>query len=61
MLGQVSGLVLIISVIVSLIVAACASGFITYFVYKNKIKKQIGDAEEKAREILDKAFEAAEA
>lgn len=61
MLGQVSGLALLIAVIVSIVVAASVSGIITFLVYKNKIKKKIGDAEEKAREILDKAFENAEA
>ncbi len=61
MLGQVSGLALIISVVVSIVVAACVSALITFFVYKNNIKKKIGDADEKAREIYDKAIENAEA
>ncbi|MBO7374838.1 MAG: DUF3552 domain-containing protein, partial [Lachnospiraceae bacterium] len=61
MLGQVSVVFLVIGVIVAALIAACVSCLITYFVYKKKISDKLGNAEDKAREILDEALKTAEA
>lgn len=61
MFRPVNGVVLLIAILVSVIVAAALSAIVTYLIYKNKIKKQIGNAEEKARVILDEALKTAEA
>ena len=61
MFKPVNGVVLVIAIIVSVIIAAAISAIVTYLIYKNKIKKQIGNAEEKARVILDEALKTAEA
>ena len=61
MFGQVSVVILIIAVLVAVIIAALVSGLITYSVYKKKITDKIGNAEDKAREILDEALKTAEA
>lgn len=61
MLGQVSVIFLVIAVLVAVLIAACVSCLITYSVYKKKISDKIGNAEDKAREILDEALKTAEA
>ncbi len=60
-MGNISLPVLLISVIATLIISAAVSALITYSVYKKKVEKQIGNAEDKAREILDEALKTAEA
>ncbi len=61
MFGEVSVVVLIIAIIIVAIIAALVSGLITYSVYKKNITQKIGNAEDKAREILDEALKTAEA
>ena len=61
MLGQVSMVVFILAIIVVAVVVGLVFFFIGYSVYKKKITNQIGNAEEKAREILDEALKSAEA
>ena len=61
MFGQVSVVLFVIAILVVAIIAALVSCLITYFVYKNKINTKIGNAEDKAREILDEALKTAEA
>lgn len=61
MFGTINVFVLVLAIIISVIVAAVISCLITCFVYKKRSDKKIGNAEEEARKILDKAFEAAEA
>lgn len=58
---EVSLLVVLIAVPVAVIVSALVSALITYSVYKKKVSKKIGNAEEKAREIIDEALKTAEA
>ncbi len=60
-MGNISLPVLLISIIATLIISAAVSALITYSVYKKKVEKQIGNAEDKAREILDEALKTAEA
>ncbi len=58
---EVSLLVMLIAVLIAVIVSAVASALIALSVYKKKVAKQIGNAEEKAREIIDEALKTAEA
>ena len=61
MFGEVSVVVFLVTILIVAILVALVSVLITYFVYKNNIKSKIGNAEEKAREILDEALKTAEA
>ncbi len=58
---EVSLLVMLIAVLIAVIVSAVVSALITLSVYKKKVSKKIGNAEEKAREIIDEALKTAEA
>ena len=58
---EVSLLVMLIAVLIAVIVSAVVSALIALSVYKKKVAKQIGNAEEKAREIIDEALKTAEA
>ncbi len=58
---EVSLLVMLITVLVAVIVSAVVSALITLSSYKKKVAKKIGNAEEKAREIIDEALKTAEA
>ncbi len=58
---EVSLLVMLIAVLIAVIVSALVSALIALSVYKKKVAKQIGNAEEKAREIIDEALKTAEA
>ena len=57
----VSVIVLIIAIVVTFLVAAALSAIISLSVYKKNVEKKIGNADEKARQILDEALKAAEA
>ncbi|MBO5342595.1 MAG: ribonuclease Y [Lachnospiraceae bacterium] len=54
-------MVMLITVLVAVIVSAVVSALIALSVYKKKVAKKIGNAEEKAREIIDEALKTAEA
>ena len=58
---EVSLMVMLITVLVAVIVSAVVSALITLSSYKKKVAKKIGNAEEKAREIIDEALKTAEA
>ncbi|MBQ7765815.1 MAG: ribonuclease Y [Lachnospiraceae bacterium] len=58
---EVSLLVMLIAILIAVIVSAVVSAWIALSVYKKKVAKQIGNAEEKAREIIDEALKTAEA
>ncbi len=58
---EVSLMVMLIAVLIAVIVSAVVSAFITLSVYKKKVSQKIGNAEEKAREIIDEALKTAEA
>ena len=58
---EVSLMVMLITVLVAVIVSAVVSALIALSVYKKKVAKKIGNAEEKAREIIDEALKTAEA
>ena len=58
---EVSLLVMLIAVLIAVIVSAVVSALIALSVHKKKVAKQIGNAEEKAREIIDEALKTAEA
>lgn len=58
---EVSLLVMLIAVLIAVIVSAVVSALISLSVYKKKVSKKIGNAEEKAREIIDEALKTAEA
>ena len=58
---EVSFMVMLITVLVAVIVSAVVSALIALSVYKKKVAKKIGNAEEKAREIIDEALKTAEA
>ena len=58
---EVSLLVMLIAVLIAVIVSAVVSASIALSVYKKKVAKQIGNADEKAREIIDEALKTAEA
>ncbi len=53
--------VLIIAVFATLVLSAVISALISTSVYKKKVEKKIGNADEKAREIIDEALKTAEA
>jgi len=57
---EVSLLVMLIAVLIAVIVSAVVSALISLSVYKKKVSKKIGNAEEKAREIIDEALKTAE-
>ena len=57
----VSVIVLIIAIVVTFLVAAALSAVISLSIYKKSVEKKIGNADEKARQILDEALKAAEA
>lgn len=61
MLGEVSVVVLIIAIVATLLVSAAVSSVITLSIYKKSVEKKVGNADEKARQILDEALKAAEA
>ena len=58
---EVSLMVMLIAVLIAVIVSAVVSALIALSVHKKKVAKQIGNAEEKAREIIDEALKTAEA
>ena len=58
---EVSLLVMLIAVLIAVIVSAVVSALIALSVHKKKVAKQIGNAEDKAREIIDEALKTAEA
>ena len=58
---EVSLLVMLIAVLIAVIVSAVLSAVIALSVYKKKVAKKIGNADEKAREIIDEALKTAEA
>ena len=58
---EVSLLVMLIAVLIAVIVSAVVSALITLSVHKKKVSKKIGNAEDKAREIIDEALKNAEA
>ncbi len=58
---EVSLLVMLIAILIAVIVSAVVSALITLSVHKKKVSKKIGNAEEKAREIIDEALKNAEA
>ena len=58
---EVSLLVMLIAILIAVIVSAVVSALITLSVYKKKVSKKIGNAEQKAREIIDEALKTAEA
>ncbi len=58
---EVSLLVMLIAVLIAVIVSAVVSALIALSVHKKKVAKKIGNAEEKAREIIDEALKNAEA
>ena len=58
---EVSLLVMLIAVLIAVIVSAVVSALIALSVYKKKVAKKIGNADEKAREIIDEALKTAEA
>jgi len=58
---EVSLLVMLVAVLIAVIVSAVVSALIALSVHKKKVAKQIGNAEEKAREIIDEALKTAEA
>ncbi|MBE5885960.1 MAG: ribonuclease Y [Lachnospiraceae bacterium] len=51
---------MLIAVLIAVIVSAVVSALISLSVYKKKVSKKIGNAEEKAREIIDEALKTAE-
>jgi len=57
---SISILLLIVLIVAAIVISAAVSALVTYLVYKNKVQKTIGNAEEKAREILDEALKTAE-
>lgn len=59
-MGNISLPVLLIAVFATLIISAAVSALITFSVQKKKVEKTIGNAEDKAREILDEALKTAE-
>lgn len=55
-------LALLIGILVAaVIISALVAALVTYTVHKKKVEKKIGNAEDKAREILDEALKTAEA
>ncbi len=58
---EVSLMVMLIAVLIAVIVSAVVSALIALSVHKKKVAKQIGNAEDKAREIIDEALKTAEA
>ena len=52
---SISIALLLVIVLAAVIVAAAVSALITYSVHKKSVEKKIGNAEDKAREILDEA------
>ncbi|MBQ8247630.1 MAG: ribonuclease Y [Lachnospiraceae bacterium] len=52
---------MLIAILIAVIVSAVVSALITLSVYKKKVSKKIGNAEQKAREIIDEALKTAEA
>ncbi len=55
-------LALLIGILVgAVIISALVAALVTYSVHKKKVEKKIGNAEDKAREILDDALKTAEA
>ena len=55
-------LALLIGILVgAVIISALVAALVTYSVHKKKVEKKIGNAEDKAREILDEALKTAEA
>ncbi len=58
---SISIALLLVIVLAAVIVAAAVSALITYSVHKKSVEKKIGNAEDKAREILDEALKNAEA
>ena len=59
-MGNISLPVLLIAVFATLIISAAVSALITFSVQKKKVEKTIGNAEDKAREILDEALKTAD-
>ncbi len=57
----VSLLVLLIAVLVTLVLSSVISIVIALSIYKKKVEKKIGNADDKAREIIDEALKTAEA
>ncbi len=60
-MGTVEVWVLLVAVFVALILSAVVSVAISISVYKKKVEKKIGNADDKAREIIDEALKTAEA
>ncbi|MBR4965211.1 MAG: ribonuclease Y [Lachnospiraceae bacterium] len=60
-MGTVSVIVLLIAVLVTLVLSSVISILIALSIYKKKIEKKIGNADDKAREIIDEALKTAEA
>jgi len=60
-MGKVELWVLLVAVLVTLVLSAVISVAIALTVYKKKVEKKIGNADEKAREIIDEALKTAEA
>ena len=58
---EVNLLVMLIAILIAVIVSVVVTALITLSVYKKKVAKTIGNAEEKAREIIDEALKTAEA
>ena len=60
-MGTVSVLVLLIAVFVTLVLSSVISIAVALSIYKKKVAKKIGNADDKAREIIDEALKTAEA
>ena len=60
-MGTVEVWVLLVAVFVALILSAVISVAVSISVYKKKVEKKIGNADDKAREIIDEALKTAEA
>jgi len=59
--SNVSMVVLIIAIVASVAITAVITAIITASVHKKSVEKKIGNAEEKARQILDEALRTADA
>ena len=59
--SNVSMVVLIIAIVASVVITAVITAIITASVHKKSVEKKIGNAEEKARQILDEALRTADA
>ena len=59
--SNVSMVVLIIAIVASVVITAVITAIITASVHEKSVEKKIGNAEEKARQILDEALRTADA